>query len=146
MDAREEIGKLILEAPAPVGHTRTSVLVEALVRYMPVLDAEILKLRKELRTRNVSSSEYAPPGGPNARNPESRGRQVEREEREELETAWLRGFKGAKMGIEPGKEARQIAADYAERVIGGSTGSGEPQVPRSLGEQSSPQKPERPEI
>ncbi len=50
--------------------------------------------------------------------------------REELETAWLRGYKGAKMGIEAGPECREAAADYAERVVGGSTRPERPEVER----------------
>lgn len=72
--------------------------------------------------------------------------------REELEIAWLRGWVVGRTDSsikrtarDPGRDEREEAADYAERVVGGSTRSGEPQVPRSLGEQSSPQRPERPE-
>jgi hypothetical protein len=43
--------------------------------------------------------------------------------REELETAWLRGWNaGDAYGETEGlKEREQRAADYAERVVGGST-------------------------
>lgn len=43
--------------------------------------------------------------------------------REELETAWLRGFNdGDAYGETAGlKERERMAADYAERVVGGST-------------------------
>lgn len=48
--------------------------------------------------------------------------------REELETAWLRGWQTAFMEVgktsnvgEPSGWARNAAADYAERVVGGST-------------------------
>lgn len=42
--------------------------------------------------------------------------------REELETAWLRGYAWGTQSIYKGSdEACQEAADYAERVVGGST-------------------------
>lgn len=44
--------------------------------------------------------------------------------REELETAWLRGYRAAEINKAvahiPGERQRE-AADYAERVVGGST-------------------------
>lgn len=72
--------------------------------------------------------------------------------REELETAWLRGWIHLLMhvekteAVEPSAYAKEAAADYAERVVGGSTRPGKPEASRPLGEQSSPQRPERPEV
>jgi hypothetical protein len=47
--------------------------------------------------------------------------QLNREEREELETAWLRGYFTLAQGPLSKGEIEQAAADYAERVVGGST-------------------------
>lgn len=71
--------------------------------------------------------------------------------REELETAWLRGYRAGIIAVDVGNSANQRdreqeAADYAERVVGGSTRPGKPEASRPLGEQSSPQRPERPGI
>lgn len=52
-----------------------------------------------------------------------RANKAEANLRQELETAWLRGYAAhARVSrIRPGDEAAQEAADYAERVAGGST-------------------------
>lgn len=53
--------------------------------------------------------------------------------REELETAWLRGFIARVGGpATPGRtrQAEQEAADYAERVVGGATRPERPEVGR----------------
>lgn len=51
--------------------------------------------------------------------------EVENFLREELETAWLRGYRAHKNGAETaradGDSPELEAADYAERVVGGST-------------------------
>lgn len=53
--------------------------------------------------------------------------EIKRIARRELETAWLRGYEKARWhqeagdGLEVGEELAREAADYAERVIGGST-------------------------
>jgi len=60
--------------------------------------------------------------------------EAEQRRREELETAWLRGHKAAerRAGVrdhDSTKEILQEAADYAERVVGGSTRPLKPDPP-----------------
>ncbi len=63
---------------------------------------------------------------------EERELPLERFFREELEAAWLRGWTafsvdGPHAGLAPmGSEIKQMAADYAKRVVGGSTKPGRP--------------------
>lgn len=62
--------------------------------------------------------------------------------REELETAWLRGFGSGMRASERVvdiEEAQREAADYAERVVGGST---RPSVPSPQGDQGQAPPPE----
>lgn len=63
--------------------------------------------------------------------PEKRG--AENWLREELETAWLRGYlSGGLSALDTPSfaEVEQIAADYAERVVGGATRPERPEVER----------------
>jgi len=48
--------------------------------------------------------------------------------REELETAWLRGYSASIRGTVLGDGREAAAADYAERVVGGSTRPQRPEV------------------
>lgn len=52
-------------------------------------------------------------------------------QREELETAWLRGFQAARLDptLKRPDIVNRYAADYAERVLGGLTRPGRPGRP-----------------
>jgi hypothetical protein len=54
MGAREDVADLTLRAAKRLGGTRTpqDEMLTAILRYLNAIDDEILKLRKELRTRN----------------------------------------------------------------------------------------------
>jgi len=49
------------------------------------------------------------------------GSETEKHSREELETAWLRGWTAHQVYGAVINDPRRMAADYAERVVGGLT-------------------------
>lgn len=52
MDTREEVAGLLKTAQVATGAERLEALLVAVHRHLGVIDDEIVKLRKELRTRN----------------------------------------------------------------------------------------------